>query len=439
MRGSAVFVRWTLFVWLCVVSLLAHATPAIDHWTLANGTRVYFVESHELPMVRLSMVFDAGSARDPADKEGLAAMTSHLLSEGADGLDGDEIARRLEGLGAEFSTDADRDMASVGMRTLVADDLLYPALDLLGAIVRGPEFPEAGLDRERRRLLVGLKQAEETPGDIAGRAFHRAVFGEHPYAHDPSGERESVQAITREDLVAFHRRYYVGANAVLVMVGDLKRRQARRIALRVAGGLPRGKRAGALPAIRPLTQARRKDIAHPSSQTHIQMGQPGMRRGDPDYFPLYVGNYVLGGGGLVSRLSSEVREKRGLSYSVYSYFHPLRLEGPFVIGLQTRNEKKTEAETVLRDTLQGFIENGPTDAELQAAKKHLTGGFPLRIDNSGKIAGYLAVMGFYDLPLSYLDDFNGRIEAVTAAQIRDAFRRRIHPDRLVTVTVGGRN
>jgi zinc protease len=439
MRTRILLLQSLLFLALGFVSLLAQATPAIDHWVLANGTRVYFVESHELPMVRVSLVFDAGSARDAKGKAGQAALVSHLLSEGAGDLDGDEIARRLEGLGAELSGDADRDITSVGLRTLSDDALLYPALDLLAAIVRDPAFPESSLDRERGRLLVGLKQAEETPGDIAERAFYRTVFGDHPYAHDPSGERESVQGITRNDLVAFHRQYYVGANAVLVMVGDLKKRQARRIALRVAGGLPKGKRAAALPAISPLTQAQRRDIAHPSSQTHILMGQPGMRRGDPDYFPLYVGNHILGGSGLVSRLSNEVREKRGLSYSVYSYFYPLRLEGPYVIGLQTRNEKKAEAETVLRNTLRAFIENGPGDAELQAAKKNLTGGFPLRIDNSGKIASYLAVLGFYDLPLTYLDDFNGHIEAVTAAQIRDAFRRRIHPDRLVAVTVGGKN
>ena len=162
-----------------------------------------------------------------------------------------------------------------------------------------------------------------------------------------------------------------------------------------------------------------------------------MSRGDPDYFPLYVGNYILGGGGLVSRLAVEVREKRGLSYSVYSYFLPLRLPGPFMVGLQTRNDQRDEALKIVRKVISEFVAQGPTDEELEAAKKHITGGFPLRLDSNGKIAEYLAVIGFYGLPLTYLDDFIPHVEAVNAEQIRDAFRRRVHPDQMVTVSVGG--
>jgi zinc protease len=166
------------------------------------------------------------------------------------------------------------------------------------------------------------------------------------------------------------------------------------------------------------------------------MGQPGVRRGDPDYFALYVGNQILGGGGLVSRISEEVREKRGLSYSAYSYFLPMRADGPFVLGLQTRNDSADEALKVLRQTLVDFRNDGPTGKELEAAKRNITGGFPLKIDSNSDILGYIAMIGFYKLPLDYLDTFNGKIEAVTAKQIRDAFQRRVDPDRMVTVTVG---
>jgi zinc protease len=162
-----------------------------------------------------------------------------------------------------------------------------------------------------------------------------------------------------------------------------------------------------------------------------------MRRGDPDYLPLYVGNHILGGSGLVSRISDEVREKRGLSYSAYSYFVPMRVAGPFTLGLQTRNENRAEALAVLRQTLARYVGEGPTDEELLAAKKNITGGFPLNIDSNSDILGYIAMIGFYGLPLDYLDTFNQRVEAVTAAQIRDAFARRVHPERMVTVTVGG--
>ncbi|MFP5504962.1 MAG: M16 family metallopeptidase, partial [Gammaproteobacteria bacterium] len=185
----------------------------------------------------------------------------------------------------------------------------------------------------------------------------------------------------------------------------------------------------------PVAQDQR--IEHPSSQTHILIGQPGMRRDDPDYFALYVGNHVLGGGGLVSRLSNEVREKRGLSYSVYSYFLPMTERGPFQMGLQTRNDQADEAVRVLRETLAAYVAEGPTAAELEAAKNNITGGQALRIDSNRKILEYLAVIGFYDLPLDYLETFNAKVEAVTLAQVREVFQRRIRPERMLTVRVGG--
>ena len=174
----------------------------------------------------------------------------------------------------------------------------------------------------------------------------------------------------------------------------------------------------------------------PSTQTHIYAGQPGMRRLDPDYFPLYVGNHILGGSGLVSLLSEEVREKRGLSYRVYSYFLPMSDLGPFLLGLQTKTSQAAEAQKVLMDTLMRFATEGPTEDELKAAKQNITGGFPLRIASNAKIAQYLASIGFYRLPLDYLDRFNERVEGVSAEQIRGAFQRRVHPNRLAGGIVG---
>ena len=166
------------------------------------------------------------------------------------------------------------------------------------------------------------------------------------------------------------------------------------------------------------------------------MGQPGMQRGDPDYFVLYVGNHILGGSGLVSQLSEEVREKRGLSYSVYSYFSPMRRNGPFLVGAQTQNSKVQQAIDVMRATLRNYIDQGPTQDELDAAKQNITGGFPLRISSNSRIVEYLAMMGFYRLPLDYLDRFVERVNAVTREQIHEAFQRRLNLDRFVTVVVG---
>ncbi len=214
-------------------------------------------------------------------------------------------------------------------------------------------------------------------------------------------------------------------------------RRPNDLAEQVAGTLPAGDRAPPIPPVESLQQAQEKRIFHPSTQTHVRMGAPGMHRGDPDYFTLYVGNHVLGGGGLVSRLHEEVREKRGLSYSVNSYFSPMEQDGPFLLSLQTRNDQVEEALAVARKTLQDFIDKGPTEAELTASKKNITGGFALRIDSNAKIVEYLAMIGFYDLPLDYLDTFNDKVMAVSRQQVVDTFRRRVVPGKMVTVIVGG--
>jgi zinc protease len=328
-------------------------------------------------------------------------------------------------------------MATVDLRSLSDSKLLDPALELYARILANPSFPQSNLERERERLLVTLQRDAQSPGTIASKAFYRELYGSHPYASDPQGDEASIRAVTRADLVAHHQRYYVGRNAHLVIVGDVTKRSARKIAERVLGGLPSGAAAPALPVVDNLTQAHQRRVDFPATQSHVYVGQPGIVRNDADYFPLYVGNYILGGGGLVSRLSTEVREKRGLSYSVYSYFLPMRASGPFVLGLQTKNTQRDEAMKLVREVLAAFVQDGPTAEELDAAKKHITGAFPLRLDSNRKIADNLSVIAFYGLPLTWLDDYIPRVEAVTVEQVRDAFQRRVHPDRLVAVVVGG--
>lgn len=416
---------------------LVHAGPKIEHWTLENGVRVYFVEAREIPMLQVRAVFDAGAARDPKDKSGLAQLTSLMLREGIAGMTADDIANRFEGLGAAFGAGAERDMATVNLRSLTDPTLLEPALDLFAKILLAPTFPTESLERERARTLIGLARDAQSPGSVAQKAFMRALYDDHPYANDPAGDEASLKRIAGDDLVAYHRRYYVGRNAWLAMIGDVSTGEARRLAEKLLGALPAGEPAPALPTIAMAERADLKKIEFPSSQSHLLVGQPGIVRLDPDYFPLYVGNHILGGSGLVSRLSEEVRERRGLSYSVYSYFAPMRAPGPFVMGLQTKNASRDEAYGLLRKILGEFIAKGPTERELEAAKKNITGGFPLRLDSNRKIAEQLAAIAFYGLPLTYLDDFSMRVEAVTAEQIRDAFARRVRPDRMVTVMVGG--
>lgn len=418
-----------------VVSAAAQAaTPQIEHWETDRGARVYFVAADELPMIDVRLVFDAGSARD-GDKGGLAGLTTSLLNHGADGLSADEISEAFESLGARYGSSMDRDSAGVSLRTLTDPEVLKPSLETLRQVVSKPDFPATDFERERQRMLIGIRSKKQSPGALAADALYENVYGDHPYARPSSGTEDSVAALTRDDLVEFHRRHFTETNAVVAIVGAVDRDQAEQIAAGLLRDLPQGEPMSELPPAEPGTGGKIK-IGFPSAQTHVLLGYPVLSRHDPDFFPLYIGNHVLGGGGMVSRLFESVRERRGLSYSVYSYFLPMRAPGPFVAGLQTNTAQASAALEVLREEIRSFIETGPTEEELDASKKNITGGFPLRIDSNSSIVGYLAMIGTYKLPLDYLETFTEKVEAVTVEDIRDAFQRRLNPDAFVTVLVG---
>lgn len=415
----------------------AGAALPIQHWQTSSGAEVYFVENHELPILDVAVNFPAGSSRDTREKAGLAGLTQHMLSLGAAGLSDSEISRRMADLGAILGGEQDQDRASLSLRTLSSPRESHAALELFGKILQQPEFPESVLEREQARIISGLREAATQPESISDKAFSAALYGDHPYGIANADTPESVAAIKREDLQQFYQTHYRANGAVIAMMGDVSKEGAAQIAEALSAGLPQGPKVATLPPAVPYpTQAKVERIAHPASQSHILLGYPGVKRGDADYFPLYVGNYILGGGGFVSRLTEEVREKRGLAYSVYSYFLPLSELGPFRIGLQTKREQADASLKVVKETLAKFIKDGPSAKEMKAAKDNIIGGFPLRIDSNGKILTYLSVIGFYHLPLTYLDDFNREIAKVTAAQVKDAFARRIKPDNMVTVVVG---
>jgi len=387
-------------------------------------------------MVDIQVAFDAGSARDEY-QFGLAALTSALLDTGAGEWNADEIAQRFESVGAQFGTSISRDMASVTLRTLTDKPLFDKALETMKVILARPIFNEADFQREKNRTLAGLKQQEESPSDLANIAFYNALYRDHPYAHPSSGVILTVSGFEAEDLRNFYQKYYVAANATVVIVGDLSRKQAEKTAEDLLADLPVGQKPEPLPEVAMPSEAAKKHIEFPSSQTHVLVGMPGTYRKDPDYFTLYVGNHILGGSGLVSKLFDEVREKRGLAYSASSSFSPMFRKGPFTIGLQTRNDQTQQALEVLNKTLADFIAHGPTEEELVAAKKNITGGFAMRFDTNKELASYVAMIGFYEMPLDYLDTFQKNIEQVTVAAITDAFKRRVDPQLMQTVTVGG--
>lgn len=429
-----VVVSLLVFAVLTSVATSVRAALPIEHWTTSSGARVYFVRADAIPILDINVDFDAGARLVPADKTGLASLTNSMLARGTEDLDEAQIAEGFARLGAQRGGGAGDDRAGVTLRTLGSEKVSDAAVALLAKILERPSFPESVLAREKERSIQAIREAETRPGTIAQWNFDALLYGDHPYgAHATAA---TISAISRDDLVEFHRSRYGASQAVVSMIGAIDRKRAEAIAEMLTGGLPAGTAPPPVPDVAALRESQQRRIAHPASQSHILIGQPAIARGDPDYFPLLVGNYVLGGGGFVSRLYDEVREKRGLAYSVYSYFSPKLQPGPFTIGLQTQKEQTEIALGVVRETLSRFLDEGPSGDELKAAKSNLIGGFALRIDSNRKILENLAVIGFYRLPLDYLDRWTDRVDAVTLEQVRDAFTRRVRPETMITVVVG---
>ena len=420
---------------LVVFSSNAFSAATIEHWQTAKGSRVYFVPTDSLPMVDIQVVFDAGSARD-GTQFGLSALTTCMLDTGAGDWNAEEIAQRFESVGANFGAASSIDMANVTLRTLTDKPLFDKAIETMRVILSKPRFAENDFQREKNRTLAALKQREESPKELANMAFYNAIYGEHPYAHPNLGMLNTVEKFTTDDTKNFYKTYFTASNAIVVIVGNLSKSDAEQTANLLVSDLPQGSKPAPLPNVPVLTKATTQHLEFPSTQTHVLVGETGTYRKDPDYFTLYVGNHILGGGSLVSKLFDEVREKRGLAYSASSAFMPLLKEGVFVASLQTRNDQTSQALDVLNKTLADFVKNGVTETELTAAKNNIVGGFPMKFDTNKELANYVSMIGFYQMPLDYLDTFQQNIQNVTAAQIADAFKRRVDLTHLQTITVG---
>ncbi|MGB4498392.1 MAG: pitrilysin family protein [Methylococcaceae bacterium] len=420
---------------LVVFSSSSFAAAKIENWQTQKGSRVYFVQTDALPMVDIQVIFDAGSARD-GEKFGLSSFTTNLLDSGAGKWNAEDIAQRFESVGANFGTASSIDNASVTLRTLTDKPLFDKAIDTMRVILGNPTFAKNDFTREKNRTLVALKQREESPGDLANLTFYKAIYGEHPYAHPNLGILQTVEKFTEKDVKNFYKSYFTASNAIVVIVGNLSKLDAENTANLLVSDLPQGEKPAPLPDVPALKKSTTQNLDFPSTQTHVLVGLTGTYRKDPDYFPLYVGNHILGGGSLVSKLFDEVREKRGLAYSASSGFMPLLKNGVFVASLQTRNDQTAQALEVLNQTLADFVKNGVTDTELTAAKNNIVGGFPLKFDSNKELVNYVSMIGFYQMPLDYLDTFQQNVQNVTKEQIADAFKRRVDLNLLQTVTVG---
>ncbi len=426
----------------CILTLmigLSQTTTAstfqTEKWLTKNGVRVVFYPAMEVPMLDVSLAFAAGSAYD-GTQFGLSALTNRVMNQGNAGQDANEIAESLADVGAQYKADINRDMVIFSLRTLVAKEALTKAGNTFAQIINHPDFPDHAFSREKKQQLMAIEQRQESPEEVAHLHFFQTLYQQHPYAHPVNGTAETVNAINMSQVIEFNKRYYVAKNAILVMVGAINSETAHQLADQLTQELPEGQPAPPIPKAAQLTQAETINISFPSSQTVIRLGQIGIDHHDPHYFPLLVGNYILGGGALVSRLAIEVREKQGLTYGIDSQFVPMSGKGPFLISLSTKNKQAQDALSIIQNVLRTYIDKGPSDQEMNAAKQYLTGSFPVSLSGNRSIANILLRMAFYHLPEDFLDTYTARINAVTSEQVKQAFKQQINPDKLLLVTVG---
>jgi zinc protease len=436
------FIRFCLALALWTAGL-AQATLPIQALTLTNGARVYWIHSPTLPMVDVQIDFDAGERRDPANQVGLASAVASMTAKGirAQGrwpaMDENQLGEAWADLGASFAGSASDDRMSFRLRSLTRPDILKQAAELAARQMGHPAYLPRHWDEERQRSIAALREARTRPAAVAQERFMAALYPNHPYGWRTT--EASLGAIKSADLMRFHREHLLACRARVSIVGALDAAQASALAESLLTHLPQPAACPALPDVpdaAPLAQAQDIRVPFQAAQSQVFLGQPALKRDDPDYFAMLVGNHILGGGGFVSRLTHQVRELRGLSYSVYSYVAPGLHTGPFVAGLQTRPDQAQQALQLTRDVVREFVEKGPSPQELRAAQDNLVGGFALRLDSNKKLLDNLANIAWHDLPLNYLDGWTRRIEAVTVQDIRDAFARKIQPDRMVSLTLG---
>jgi zinc protease len=351
-------------------------------------------------------------------------------------LDENQLSEAWADLGASFGGSASADRMSFALRSLTYPDILDQAVALAARQIGEPAFPEAPWLRDRPKLIASLKEANTRPATLAARAFNRAVYGSHPYGYEPT--EASLLRTHVQHMRDLHARVLRACAVQVSIVGALNRTQADALVTKLLARLPQTGcvKPPPVPEVQPLAAASDQRIAFASAQAHVLVGQPGFKRNDPDFFALTVGNHILGGGGFTARLTEEVREKRGLTYSVYSFFAPGLHAGAFTVGLQTRPDQAEQALALVREVLSRFVAQGPSDKELRAAKDNLMGGFALRIDSNKKLLDNVANIAWNRLPLDYLDTWTQQIDKLTAADVRAAMARALQPDRMATVVLG---
>ena len=416
-----------------VLTAKAHAMK-IQQIKSPGGIDAWLVQEHAVPLIALRFVFEGGSSQNPPGKEGVANFLSSMMDEGAGDLDSHKFQERMEELAFRMSFEDARDGFYGSFETLTANR--DPSIEMLRLALNQPRFDADAVERVRKQLLSGLAFAAKNPNRVAGKAWSAQAFPGHPYGLPSDGTPESIAKITRDDLEAFRKRNFARDNLKVVAVGDINAEQLGALIDRVFGDLPAKADLTPVAAITPEAKERVQVVHMDVPQSVVQFGAPGIARDDDDFMPAFVLNQILGGGGFASRLTEEVREKRGLAYSVYSYLQPYRRAAIFAGGVATKNEEVGRSLDVIRSELRRMAENGPTPEELQNAKDYLTGSFALRFETNAKIANQLLGFLFEGYGIDYIDKRNALVNAVTLEDVKRVAARLLKADELIVTIVG---
>ena len=432
--GSMARLVFVFALFLAVSAGLPARAMDIQEVRSPGGIEAWLVEDHSIPIISLRFGLVGGTSQDPADRLGLVNMLTGLLDEGAGDLDSHAFQRRLQDLNVKMSFDAGRDNFTGVFQTLSKNR--DNAFELLRLALTEARFDQAPIDRIRRQLQVNLKRKSQDPNSVASRAWMKLAFGEHPYGNPSDGTVESLASVTSEDLKAIAAKLFTRGGLKIAVVGDIDAKTLSGLLDKTFGAWPKDLRTTPVAEASIAPGPIQKTIDMNIPQSVIQFGHLGFKRDDKDFIPAYLLNHILGGGGFGSRLTTEVREKRGLTYSVYSYLSPLDRGGLFMGGAATKNDRVAESLAIIRSELERMATGGPTEEELKNAKTYLTGSYALRFDSSSKIAGQLLGIQMENLGIDYPAKRNGLVEAVTIEDIKRVAGRLLKPGSLIVTIVG---
>ena len=421
---------------IMTITNITQANVEISKYTTKNGIKVLYSKSENIPMIDIRITFDAGSNKD-GELKGISMLTHSLLDEGTSKMDAASIATVFESNGSVFNTSVNKDKSSISLRSLTEKKYLNPSIKMFLSILSDSVFPTNEMQLQKDRTVTSIAEDETDVAEIASNLFFKEIYGDYPYANTTIGQKNTVKKITRKNILNFYKKNINVDNASIVIVSSLTKKEVIDISEKISKSLNSDKQEFYKDKV--LSKINKEKYIYKkfsSKQAHIYIGGLSIERGSKNHLPLYVGNYIFGGSGFSARLMHELRVKRGLTYGVYSYIHPMKNTGPFVIGIETKSEQAQESVKLIHEMLREFYKKGPTDKELKHAKQSIINGFPLMIDSNKDILNYLSLINYYNLPLDYLSTFTSRISNITKKDIMRSFEDEIDVNKLITLVVG---